>query len=197
MSPRRAVAVLVPALLAASAIAHGIAGAAPTGVAVVAVGDGRATVATGFAVSPGRVVTVAHALEGDVVTVRGADGAARSASVVRRDDTLDLALLAVPGLRAPVRRPGLGTRMLVRRRGGVAAVPAQIVRAIDARVHVAGGSAVLVRPALEVAAAVDAGDSGAPVLRDGRVAGVLFARSHDRAGVAYAVDAAALARFVE
>src|SRR5215212_6587179 len=165
MSRGRAVAVLAPALLAGSAIAHALAGAAPTGVAVVAVGDGRAAVATGFAVSPGRVVTVAHALERDVVTVRGADGVARSATIARRGD-------------------------------GVEAVPAKIVRAINARVHVAGDSAVLVRSALEVAAPVEAGDSGAPVLRAGRVAGLVFASSHDRPGVAYAVDAAALGRFV-
>jgi Trypsin-like peptidase domain len=196
MSRGRAVAVIVPAALAASAIGHGTAGAPPTGAAVVAVGEGGASVATGFAVSPGRVVTVAHGLERDTVTVRGADGVARSGRVVRRDDTLDLALLAVPGLRASPHAVGVGTRMLVWRDGGISTVAARIVRPITARVRVAGDSAAWSRPALELAARVEAGDSGAPVLRDGRVAGVVFARSHDRADVAYAVDAAALARFV-
>ena len=48
------------------------------------------------------------------------------------------------------------------------------------------------RPGLELAAAIDPGDSGAPVLDGrGRLLGVLYARSRDRAGTAWAVDAAA------
>ncbi|HEX2105381.1 MAG TPA: hypothetical protein VHF51_17140, partial [Solirubrobacteraceae bacterium] len=49
------------------------------------------------------------------------------------------------------------------------------------------------RPALELAARVAPGDSGAPVLdRRGRLAGVLFARSDRRPATAYAVAAAAV-----
>jgi S1-C subfamily serine protease len=49
------------------------------------------------------------------------------------------------------------------------------------------------RPGLEVAARIDPGDSGAPVLdRRGRVLGVVYARSSDREGTAWAVDAAAV-----
>ena len=50
------------------------------------------------------------------------------------------------------------------------------------------------RPALELdAAGIRAGDSGAPVLDgDGRVVGVLFARSAGRGRTAWAVDAAAV-----
>jgi S1-C subfamily serine protease len=49
------------------------------------------------------------------------------------------------------------------------------------------------RRALELRAAVAAGDSGAPVVTtSGRVAGVVFARSRTRAGSAYAVDASAV-----
>jgi hypothetical protein len=67
------------------------------------------------------------------------------------------------------------------------------VRRIDATVRTAGvpGPAAH-RPALELAASPAAGDSGAPVLQDGRIAGVVFARSSARAGVAYAVDASVL-----
>jgi len=190
-------AVCVPAVLAASAIAHVTAGGAGAGPTVVAVGDGPATIATGFSVADGRVVTVAHVLEGAAITVRGADGVARRGSVVRRDDELDLALLDVPGLPAAPARLGAGTRLLVRRDGRIAALPARVVRRIDARVRTAGSGRVAHRPALELAARAAAGDSGAPVVVGGRVAGVVFARSDGRAGVAYAVDAAVLERLGE
>jgi hypothetical protein len=190
-------AVCVPAVLAASAIAHVTAGGAGAGPTVVAVGDGPATIATGFSVADGRVVTVAHVLEGAAITVRGADGVARRGSVVRRDDELDLALLDVPGLPAAPARLGTGTRLLVRRDGRIAALPARVVRRIDARVRTAGSGRVAHRPALELAARAAAGDSGAPVVVGSRVAGVVFARSDGRAGVAYAVDAAVLERLGE
>jgi hypothetical protein len=190
-------AVCVPAVLAASAIAHVTAGGAGAGPTVVAVGDGPATIATGFSVADGRVVTVAHVLEGAAITVRGADGVARRGSVVRRDDELDLALLDVPGLPAAPARLGTGTRLLVRRDGRIAALPARVVRRIDARVRTAGSGRVAHRPALELAARAAAGDSGAPVVVGSRVAGVVFARSDGRAGVAYAIDAAVLERLGE
>ena len=63
-----------------------------------------------------------------------------------------------------------------------------MVRRISARLDGAGP-----RPALELRADVAAGDSGAPVVTaGGRLAGVVFARSQHRAGVAYAVDASAV-----
>jgi hypothetical protein len=69
-----------------------------------------------------------------------------------------------------------------------------VLRTIDARVRRAGSDRVARRPALELAARAGAGDSGAPVMRDGRVAGIVFARSSRRPGIAYAVDARALDR---
>ena len=181
------------AVIAASAIAHSTGGAGAGAPAVVSVGDGPGAVATGFAVSPGRVVTVAHVLEGDAVTVRGADGVARRAAVVRRDDALDLALLAVDGLPRGHGVVPAGTRVLVQRDGAVAALPARVVRRITARVRTASTGAVTSRPALELAADPAAGDSGAPVFSGGRVTGLVFARSREQSGVAYAVDATALA----
>jgi hypothetical protein len=48
------------------------------------------------------------------------------------------------------------------------------------------------RPGLELAAQIDPGDSGAPVLDGrGRLVGVLYARSRDADGTAWAVDASA------
>jgi hypothetical protein len=191
------------AALAAAAIGGAGGGADRGGLGVVTVGDTPA-VATGFTVAPGRVVTVAHVLdagpgaaagrgavgEDATVTVRGADGVARRGTVVRRDDRLDLALLDVPGLRAAPAPPAAGTRVLVRRDGAAAALSATVTRRIDARVR--QGDRVARRPAVELVAPIGVGDSGAPVLHDGRVVGVVFATSSRRDEVAYAVDAAVL-----
>ena len=137
-------------------------------------------VATGFAVGRGRVVTVAHVLQGGgAVRVAG-----RRARVLRTDAQLDLAVLAVPGLAAP-RGSGRGARVEVLRSGRPRALPARVERRVTATL----GRAV--RPALELAAAIQPGDSGAPVVDGaGRVVGVVFARSGGR--TAWAVDASAL-----
>jgi hypothetical protein len=61
-----------------------------------------------------------------------------------------------------------------------------------------GGAATGPRPALELAARVSVGDSGAAVIaHTGEVVGVVFARSQRRAGTAYAVGATALRALLE
>jgi S1-C subfamily serine protease len=140
----------------------------------IAVGHDRAM---GFVAGDGLVVTVAHVV-GSPIT---ADG--RPARVIRLDRRNDLALLHVPGVRGEAPRLGGGdeTSLLGR--------PAPVARHIRASVD--GGPR---RAALEIRAPVAVGDSGAPVLgADGRVAGVVFARSRTRADIAYAVDATAVA----
>jgi S1-C subfamily serine protease len=123
--------------------------------------------ATGFVAGDGRVVTVAHVLGRDL-TVDG-----RPARVVRRDDRLDLAVLA-----ADVSGPRL-------RLGGD---DPRVVRRADASID---GSAWK-RPVLELRGDVQPGDSGAPVLTsDGRLLGVVFAQSRSRPGRAWATDASA------
>jgi S1-C subfamily serine protease len=181
------------AALAAAAIAAGCGGgeaAAPPRVLSVRVATGAARPdadATAFAIGRGRAVTVAHVLRsGRRVLV-----AARRARVVRVDRRLDVAVLAVgaDGARARAGSVRAGDRVTVRvlRGGAVRSLPATVRRTISARM----GRAV--RPALELAAAVMPGDSGAPVLDGrGRVAGVVFAQAADRDGVAYALDARAL-----
>ena len=140
---------------------------------VVDVRVGRADAAKGFVAGPGRVVTVAHVLDapGDVLV----DG--RRATVVRRDERLDLAVLAAP-VDGPVARYG-GT-------------PDAVLRRANARVD---GSAWR-RPVLELRTEVEVGASGTPVMgADGRVAGVIFARS-ERRGRAWAVDGNAIVDLV-
>ncbi len=179
-------AACVAAVAAAAAVAGAWAAARdhdappPRAVAVVAGHEH----ARGFAAGGDRIVTVAHVL--------GAAGAptvdGRRARVVRVDRGADLALLAVPGLRAPAVRTGAGApgdaRLLDR--------AARVRRAVTATVRDLDGAAVR-RAALELDAAVAPGDSGAPVVgRGGRIVGVLFATSDRRPHTAYAVDGAAL-----
>jgi S1-C subfamily serine protease len=179
---------LVAAVLAASAIGHATAGPPRVGAVVVAVESRGLRSATGFVAADGRVVTVAHAIGDRSVTVRGSDGEAREARVVRRDQRLDLAILSVPGLERAAPSALGGPRIVVRRDGATTTIPAAILRRIDARVRDLATDVVVDRPALELSAATAAGDSGAPVIgADGRVAGVVYARSRIRDDIAYAV----------
>jgi S1-C subfamily serine protease len=170
----------------------------PRVVSVLGAGSERAT---GFVVAPGRLVTVAHALEGRRLVRVRAGGRLRRARIMLVDRQADLALLAVPALRAGAPRVGAATNdedagVLVLRAGRPAALSAAVRRTIDARVGAPGG-ARLRRPALELEARTRAGDSGAPVVREnGEVMGVLFARSRTEENTAYAVDAGELAELL-
>jgi S1-C subfamily serine protease len=156
-----------------------------------------AETATGFAVRPGRVVTVAHVLDPHRRLVIRAGAKTRRGRVLRIDRRNDLALIAVPGIGSGTAalRPGLGTgavRILVERSGGPAALDARVRRTIRAAVRTPT-SGPYRRRALELDARVHLGDSGAPVVDgDGQVAGVVFARASNGAPTAYAVDASAV-----
>jgi S1-C subfamily serine protease len=139
--------------------------------------------ATALPLGAGRVLTVAHVLRGGGPVFVGR----RRARVVRVDRRLDLAVLAVPGMRAPAPARAAahaGERVTVRALRG--ALPATVRRVVTA--HVDGR----VRPALELEAGVAPGDSGAPVVdSDGRVTGVVFAAAAD-GRLAYATATARL-----
>jgi S1-C subfamily serine protease len=158
-------------------------------------------IATGFAIGDGRVVTVAHVLDGPV-TVRG-----RRVRVLRVDRRSDLALLSVPGLGGTV--PELSSaangehlRVVRVRAGRPLSLSVHVRRAIVAHVRAPGAARPVRRPALELSASghrgrVAPGDSGAAVVRDsGEVAGIVFAASRNRAGTAYAVDASQVRRLL-
>src|SRR5439155_6192574 len=86
-----------------------------------------------------------------------------------------------------------GIALRVLRDGRPRTVRAAVRRSVIAHVREAPGEPVSTRPGLELAAHVVAGDSGAPVLdAEGRVTGLIFASSRDRADTAWAVGAAAV-----
>jgi S1-C subfamily serine protease len=196
MRPGGAAAAVACALLAGACgggASSDEAGAPPPVVRVAVAVDGLVPeVATGVVVGDGRVVTVAHALSGG----RGLTVAGRRARVVRIDRRLDLALLAAPGLRAPAVRLGgdagrVGIAVIRDRRA--VSLPGTVRRHVLVHWREQPTDPPRDRPGLELAARIAPGDSGAPVVdRRGRVLGVLYARSSDREGTAWAVDASAV-----
>jgi S1-C subfamily serine protease len=203
VSPRWAAAALA---VAAALAAAGCSGdqplpTTPTLLKVTVPGAGPVPeIATAFAISSTRAVTVAHAV-GDrrTVLVAAPGERAHRVRVLRTDRRLDLALLDVPGLRPPVfaserLENGIYGWVLVLRGDHRPLLHAQLLRRITANVRDAPGAAAQVRPALELRTVIEQGDSGAPVLDlNGRVVGMLFAQASDRNDRAYALDARAFA----
>ena len=163
------------------------------------VASGRG-IATGFAVADGRVVTVAHVLDGPVM-LRG-----RRVRVLQVDRANDLALLAAP---ADVRAPrstapvadhvadGEHLRVVRIRAGAPSVLSVEVRRSIVAHVRPAGARRAFARPALELSGRAAPGDSGAAVITDaGALAGVVFAASRNRPNTAYAVDARAVTQLL-
>jgi S1-C subfamily serine protease len=187
---------VLAAVLAAALLGGGSAPApAAPGIVPLRVSSGNG-IATGFAVAPGRVVTVAHVLRGPV-TLGG-----RRLRVLRVDRRSDLALLSAPGM--PGRAPEIASaangehlRAIRLRDGGRSSLSVHVRRSIVAHVRRAGAGDAVARPALELSARIAPGDSGAPVLSvGGALAGVVFAASRNRSDTAYAVDASAVTQLL-
>ncbi len=173
--------------------------AAHSVVSVLASDGPRLGTATGFSAGGERIVTVAHiALGADAVRVMPlAGGYGLPARVVTLDTRRDLAVLDVPGLRLGALRPaatgaaaGSCAAVLTARGGVVVRVDAQVLRPVRVSIDVPVPAR---RAALQLAADIRRGDSGAPVLDSaGRVEGVVFAVSRDGPPTAWAVDASEL-----
>lgn len=170
--------------------------AAPSIVKVTSQSDTcqRGQEGTGWVVRPGRIVTNAHVVAGaSRVRVEAGRDVFRG-QVVLYDPERDLAVLSVPGLRAPALPLGPAVA-----RGQAAAVPGYPLdgpyRVVSARVRAtleASGydiysSGRVVRQIYSLNTTVRPGNSGGPLLDTrGRVVGVIFATSleDDRTGYA-------------
>lgn len=161
-------------------------------------------VGSGMLIAPGLVLTAAHVVSGaDAVTVhhRGRD---LPGTVVGFDPNMDLAYLAVDALptrfpdvdSADVARGAEGTAWVVRD-GEVEAVPVTIRRSVRIRTEDIYIEGETLRPGFELDADIRAGDSGGAVVVDGRVVGVIWARSNKFDERAYAIDAVRAAELID
>ncbi|MEU4109365.1 MarP family serine protease [Streptomyces sp. NPDC027717] len=155
---------------------------------------------SGFVYAPRRVMTNAHVVAGiDNPTVRiGGVGPAYQARVVLFDSSRDVAVLYVPGLRAPVlpfdssaRRGESAVVAGYPQDGSLnlqAATVANRVRATGQNIY---SDRTVTREIYSIRSTVRPGNSGGPLLTtDGRVFGVVFARSTSSSETGYVLTAA-------
>jgi S1-C subfamily serine protease len=159
---------------------------------------GRGQEGSGVVVAPQRVVTNAHVVAGvDTPTVQvGGTGERRAARVVLFDPQKDIAVLAVPGLRATPLR--LAPSDLVHgddavvagfpRNGPFAAGAARVRAVLSAVGEDIYGKPGVTREVYSLYANVQQGNSGGPLLNtSGHVAGIVFAKSLDDPLTGYAL----------
>jgi S1-C subfamily serine protease len=154
---------------------------------------------SGFVYAREHVMTNAHVVAGiDHPTVRiGGVGQSYDAQVVLFDPDKDVAVLYVPGLRAPVLRFDGGAE-----RGDSAVVAgypqdgdldlqaATVASRVDATGQNIYGDATVTREIYSIRSTVRPGNSGGPLLTtDGRVFGVVFARSTSDGETGYVLTA--------
>jgi S1-C subfamily serine protease len=159
---------------------------------------GRGQEGSGAVIAPQRVVTNAHVVAGvDAPTVQVAGtGERRPARVVLFDPQKDVAVLAVPGLRAtPLRLASSdlahGDDAVVAgfpRNGPFAAGAARVRAVLSAVGEDIYGKPGVTREVYSLYANVQQGNSGGPLLdTSGRVAGIVFAKSLDDVSTGYAL----------
>lgn len=148
----------------------------------------RASVGSGWVVSPGRVVTNAHVVAGaDRVSVQvGGTGPRSSATVVAFDTDQDLAILRVDDLDArPLARADLdpgddGVVAGFPRGGDYRVRAATVLGEGPTRTRDVSDSRSVTRDVLTLRTTVVEGNSGGPLLTtSGAVAGTVFARAAD------------------
>lgn len=168
----------------------------------VAYACGTSATGTGFVLAADRVVTNAHVVAGVSAPVVELPGQpAREGRIVYFDPVDDLALIAVDGLNAPalpvVAPLTPGTAAVVQGYpwgGPFTMVNAEVISAGAVLVPDIYGDASNTRDIYALAAEVQPGNSGGPLLTDdGAVAGVVFARAESDATRGYAMTTVELA----
>jgi len=157
---------------------------------------GQNQTGTGFVVATDRIVTNAHVVAGvDQPIVEAPGGQTLEGRVVYLDTVDDLAVVAVDGLRSPPL--ALSPVLAVGDRGAIEGYPfggpfttgaAEVLAVSTELIPDIYGSSRSPREIYTLAAVVQPGNSGGPLLTtDGRVAGVVFARSADDPELGYAM----------
>ncbi|MGW9631146.1 MarP family serine protease [Agromyces sp. NPDC055520] len=154
---------------------------------------------SGFVVAPDRIVTNAHVVAGVTEPIVEAPGQpATPGRVVAFDEANDLALIAVDGLATPplaLATPAIGQEVAVAGYpfgGPLELRPANVMA--SGPLTIQSGGSTSTRDIVTLAADVDHGNSGGPVLTgDGEVAAVVFAKSESVDNVGFAIPVATLA----
>lgn len=153
---------------------------------------------TGFVFSPGRVMTNAHVVGGvrEPTVQVGGEGRLYDAQVVLYDWERDIAVLDVPDLQAPALRfaandAGSGDGAIVAgfpENGGFDVRPARVRGRLQANGPDIYHRGTVRRDVYSLHTTVRQGNSGGPLLTpEGRVAGVIFAKSLEDASTGYAL----------
>ncbi|MGC8634925.1 MAG: MarP family serine protease [Candidatus Limnocylindrales bacterium] len=172
--------------------------AAASTVEVVGEACGLQLSGTGFSIAPGYLVTNAHVVAGErgSTVVLTEAGARERATVVFYDPAMDVALLHAPGVglqplplaRAEPSAGTIGVALGHPGGGGLTLIPATVRGVFTATGFDIYGRSTVTRAVIELAADVQAGDSGGPfVASDGQVAGLVFARAQTAADIGYAL----------
>jgi S1-C subfamily serine protease len=162
---------------------------------------------SGFIVSPQHVLTNAHVVAGvtDGPRVFATDGASYTARVVFYDPQKDVAVLYVPGLRAPsmlfAGAPAYGAKAIVAGyplNHPLTLNPASVGTSIDAYGPNIYQDQVVHRQIFPIHADVQPGNSGGPLVApDGKVYGMVFAASTSVTDSGYALTAGEIATDVQ
>lgn len=174
---------------------------------IVSPACGGTRLGTGWLAAPETVVTNAHVVAGgSSIAVQSDDGDSHAGEVVVFDPQTDVAVVHVTG----IDQPALPVAMKDQERGTTGAAlgysgggPLGVSRAaVQDRFSAVGrdiyGQDPVSRAVYELRAEVSQGDSGGPfVLRNGRVAGVVFAASTTEDAIGYALTASEITDAVE
>ena len=153
---------------------------------------------TGFIISPdGQVVTNAHVVENAVtIKVMLSDGTVKSAELVQKDPSRDLAVLKIDGDNLPSARLGnsaeveVGAEVLAIGNalglGDTPTVTTGIVSALDRQLQLAGNRLTHL---IQTDAAINPGNSGGPLVNaNGEVIGVNTAIAGNADGIGFAIS---------
>lgn len=159
---------------------------------------------SGIVVAPDLVLTAAHVVAGAKGIRVEQHGRTSAGTIVAFDPEMDLAYVAfdaLPTLTLDVAsehvRPDDAGIAYVVRDGVIVEIPVRVRRRVQIRTEDIYIQGETLRPGIELDAEIEAGDSGGAVVIDGRVVGVIWARSSRFERRAYAIDAVRGAELIE